>query len=170
VILLCYDGSDDASAATERTGKLFPDMPVTVLTVWEPYVAMLAQNAFGLAYAPPLSEVEQVDAAIEKEAKVTAQEGVKRLRHIGIAAKARVEPVRTGVSATILVVAEEINAEAIVLGTRGLGGIKSLLLGSVSHAVVQHADRPVLVVPSSALAQARGARHEAAPAKRSVES
>jgi nucleotide-binding universal stress UspA family protein len=169
VILVCYDGSADAGAAAERTAKLFPGMPVTVLTVWEPYVEMLTQNGFGLAYAPPLTDVEQVDAAVEKEARATAQHGTERLRHNGIAVEPRVEPQRTSVSARILAVADEVDADAIALGTRGRGGIKSLLLGSVSHAVVQHADRPVLVVPSAAVAQARRARHDRAPATQSVE-
>lgn len=89
MILLCYDGSSDAGAAAERTAKLFPGMPVTVLAVWEPYVEMLTQNGFGLAYAPPLTDVEQVDEAVEKEARATAQDGAERLRRIGIAAQPR---------------------------------------------------------------------------------
>lgn len=61
-------------------------------------------------------------------------------------------------SETILEQAEETGAEAIVLGSRGLTGVKSLLLGSVSHAVLQHADRPVIVVPSAPVAQRRAER------------
>ena len=43
------------------------------------------------------------------------------------------------------------------LGTRGLTGLKSLFLGSVSHAALEHADRPVMVVPSGEVAAARAA-------------
>jgi nucleotide-binding universal stress UspA family protein len=45
------------------------------------------------------------------------------------------------------------------MGTRGLTGVKSLLLGSVSHAVLQHADRAVVVVPSPEVARERGQHH-----------
>jgi nucleotide-binding universal stress UspA family protein len=42
--------------------------------------------------------------------------------------------------------AEEIGAGLIVMGSRGLGGIRRALMGSVSESVVQHAHCPVLVV------------------------
>lgn len=47
---------------------------------------------------------------------------------------------------TILTVAEELNADLIVIGSRGLGSVKGLVLGSASQYVLQHATRPVLVV------------------------
>lgn len=61
----------------------------------------------------------------------------------------------TTVDEAILDAAENVSAEAIVVGSRGLTGVKSLLLGSVSHAVLQHADLTVIVVPSGEVAARR---------------
>ena len=46
----------------------------------------------------------------------------------------------------ILAVAEEIGAGMVVIGSRGLGGVKRALMGSKSDSVVHHAHCPVLVV------------------------
>jgi nucleotide-binding universal stress UspA family protein len=48
--------------------------------------------------------------------------------------------------AEIVDLAEEIEAGLVVLGSRGLGGVKRALMGSVSYSVVRHAHCPVLVV------------------------
>jgi nucleotide-binding universal stress UspA family protein len=47
----------------------------------------------------------------------------------------------------VLQFADERDAVTIVLGSRGVSGVKSLILGSVSHGVVHHSHRPLLVVP-----------------------
>ena len=44
------------------------------------------------------------------------------------------------------IVAEELGADLIVMGCRGLGGVRRALMGSVSDSVVRHAHCPVLVV------------------------
>ena len=43
--------------------------------------------------------------------------------------------------------ADEIDAAVIVLGSRGLKGIRERFEGSVSHEVAEHVGRPVLIVP-----------------------
>jgi nucleotide-binding universal stress UspA family protein len=49
----------------------------------------------------------------------------------------------------IVHLAEEIDADLIVIGSRGFGGLKRALLGNVADSVVRHAHCPVLVVRPS---------------------
>jgi nucleotide-binding universal stress UspA family protein len=49
-------------------------------------------------------------------------------------------------AAEIVELAEELGAGLVVVGSRGLGGIRRALMGSVSDSVVRHAHCPVLVV------------------------
>ncbi len=73
------------------------------------------------------------------------EEAAESARSIGAdSVDARVEP--GDYAETILAVADEVDADLIVVGSRGLGGLRGLLVGSVSQKVVQHADCSVLVV------------------------
>jgi nucleotide-binding universal stress UspA family protein len=161
MILLCYDGSEDAQAAVELTLSLFAGQPVTVLAVWEPYAEVISNEGWGLGfgYAPPPGDFEQIDDSVRSHAQGAVDDAVRRLTENGFTAEGRVESMRGSVAATVLAVGDELDAGAIVLGTRGRSGIKSLLLGSVSNAVLQHADRPVLVAPSEPVAAERRGRH-----------
>lgn len=78
-------------------------------------------------------------------ARELMQRGVELATGAGFQAEGRLEEGKPW--RVIGEVADEIDAEPIVLGGRGLGRIESMLLGSVSIAVVLHAKRPVLVVP-----------------------
>lgn len=49
-------------------------------------------------------------------------------------------------------VAGDEDAAVVVLGSRGRSGLKAALLGSVSYGVVPNTERPVLIVPSPAVA------------------
>lgn len=55
-----------------------------------------------------------------------------------------------GESAATVLVAESARAVLLVVGSRGLHGLRELMLGSVSHACCQRAHCPVLVVPPGA--------------------
>lgn len=49
----------------------------------------------------------------------------------------------------IVILAEELKADLIVMGSRGLGSMRRALVGSVSDSVVKHAHCPVMVVRDS---------------------
>jgi nucleotide-binding universal stress UspA family protein len=156
MILIAYDGSADAQAAIQRTGALFPDRPATVLAVWEPFEDVVART--GAVSAMSTMDYEEVDREYERESRRRAEEGAQRAQDAGLVGQARVRVRDGSIAQAILAEAADIDAEAIVLGTRGLGRFKSLFLGSVSHAVLQHADRPVMVVPSPEVAAQRAAQ------------
>jgi nucleotide-binding universal stress UspA family protein len=158
MILLCYDGSDDAAAAIDAAGGLFAGEPATVLTVWEPFVNVMARTGAGLTLGGAEIDYEGIDAASRRAASERADDGAERARRAGLEAKPRVAAREGTIATTILAEAEAVGAQLVVVGTRGLSGLKSALLGSVSHAVLQDADRAVLVAPSSELASTRRAR------------
>jgi nucleotide-binding universal stress UspA family protein len=162
MILVCYDGSPDAQAAIDRAGQLFAGREATVLALWETILETLSRNGSlgaGLGLSGAYGD-DGTDAAIRQVAVDTAAEGVERATAAGLVATPRVESRHGDIAAAILTVADDVDADLVLLGTRGLGNVKSLLLGSVSHAVLHHADRPVLVVPSAELASQRRAWHD----------
>ena len=162
MILLCYDGSADAQAAIEHAGTLFGGQAATVLTVWEPLIDVLARTGAGRGFGAGVVELdtERIDAASEEAARERAEEGTEHARQVGLEAEPRTSARAGTIGDTILGEAVATKAEAVVMGTRGLTGLKSLLLGSVSHAVLQQADRPVVVIPSAELASERAARRD----------
>ena len=146
MILIAYDGSDDARAAVEQAAGLWPSQQATVLSVWTPFTEVLAHYSPGLA--PEMVDYEEIDAASRKVAGERAREGAELARAGGLDATPREAKQTTTTAEAILAEGSDIGATVIVVGTRGLTGVKSLLLGSVSHGVVHHARVPVLVVPS----------------------
>src|SRR5438876_7535776 len=64
----------------------------------------------------------------------------------GIHVKTEIPEAVSSVVETIINHATKENVDLIIVGTRGLGGFKKMLLGSVSSGIVSHAHCPVLVV------------------------
>jgi nucleotide-binding universal stress UspA family protein len=143
-ILLCYDGSDDAFRAIEFAASLFAGRKALVLSVWEHYSV--------------LSGIPRVDDELVQEAtEALAADGADRARDAGLTATSVAVQAHHGVAEAIIDAADEHDAQLVVMGTRGNTGIRSLLLGSVSHAVAHHAHRPLMIVPSHPLVEARSA-------------
>jgi nucleotide-binding universal stress UspA family protein len=144
--LFCFDGSDDSRAALSAAAAHLMPGPAVVLTVWESVALRVARRAF--VGGMTVDNEGDLDRAEEDAARAAAEEGARAAREHGWDAEARLARVRTTEWEAILDVANDVDAGLIVLGTRGLSGIKSLVLGSVSSAVLRHAGRPVLIAPA----------------------
>ncbi len=97
----------------------------------------------------PSGRLEIASEAVEKNVRNRVQgfldEQVEKIRAAtGSAVQAHVRLGRP--DEEIVVLAEEMGAGLIVVGSRGLGGLRRVLMGSVSDSVVRHAHCPVLVV------------------------
>ena len=150
--LVCYDGSEQSRRGLQAISGLLAPTDAVVLTVWQPLVTKLAETGSFGVFA--LEGEGDVDLAEEKAARAAAEDGAERARAAGHTATARVEEARGAAATRIIEVADEIDAGLIVCGTRGRGTLKTALLGSVSHAVLTHAGRPVLISPAPRQADA----------------
>jgi len=138
-LLLCYDGSEDAAYAIRRAGDLFTGRRSLVLTVWESTAAWSGAT-------DGIVDVFALDLAAVEHAERVAGEGVRIARDAGLQAEPLAVEAAGPVWKTIVEIADRHDAQTIVLGSRGLTGVRSALLQSVSSAAVRHADRPTLIV------------------------
>lgn len=142
-ILLCSDGSEHSLKAAQAVAELAQkfDSQIVLLNVYNP--AVVPVPFVGLPESVMVAEgnmscyVQELQAAVEKSTGAVLDAAKRRYKcrsEIG-------HPVDR-----IVAVAKDIQADLIVLGSRGLGGWNSYLLGSVSNGVLHHAHCPVLIV------------------------
>lgn len=142
-VLIAYDGSDFAKAAIAEAGRqLRPGRRAIVITVSEPMDTIPFVGAAGV----PIDDdtMKAIFDAARSGGEKTAQEGCDLARAAGL----EPEPlVTTGAPIwnRIVEVADERGADLIVIGSRGLSGLKYAVLGSVAAAVAQHSKRTVLI-------------------------
>ena len=140
-ILICYDGSADSDRAIDTAAALLGPRRAVGVDIGPTLTTAESVAAVSSVVPGDAFEDLNTDSALEK-----ARAGADRARKAGFSAEPRaelVEPIWEG----IVEVADEIDAAVIVLGSRGLKGIREQFEGSVSHEVAEHAGRPVLIVP-----------------------
>ena len=147
-VLIAYDGSDVSRAAVRHAAELFAGRPAVLVTVWEPGLAaaMGQPDTFGMGTLPQdPATIEAVDRLQRERASTVAGDGAEFARSVGLAAEAQAVPDEVDVADTLIGIARERGAAVVVVGSHGIG-LRRRLLGSVSRKLIEHCDRPVLVI------------------------
>ncbi len=147
-ILLAIDGSEEAALAAktaadmaQKTGSELHVVHARLMLPWTDYSATATSSS-------SIVDVEEIEQRVrrwleDQVEQIEAQGGNVAQAHLRLGKPT--EGIIT-IAEEIVAVAEEIGAGLIVTGSRGLGGIRRALMGSVSDSVVRHAHCPVLIV------------------------
>ena len=129
-ILVAVDGSENSTRAT-----------TAAVPIAERYGAeiIVLNVILGRAY-------DQFKTVAEKKAREIVDREVELARSRGVKARWEVLPSAESIVGQIVDYADREKADLIVLGSRGLGGFKRMVIGRVSSGVMTHARCPVLVV------------------------
>jgi nucleotide-binding universal stress UspA family protein len=152
-LLVCYDGSEGAKAALEAAAGVLAPHAAVVACYWQPFAA--SAKRFGLDIRELVQDPADINRREAELAAALADEGAELARAAGLDADGRAVEIDGPIDEAILAHADELDATAIVLGSRSRSGLRSLLLGSIANEVVQRATRPVLLAPSAQLADRR---------------
>jgi nucleotide-binding universal stress UspA family protein len=136
-ILVAVDGSDNAFRAFDSALRRAKQLGSKIYVI--AVIQVPAASTYGRELSAEFEKIAQNEANkmlsdYAKEAK--EKHGIK------------VETILAKGNPSIVIIqkAKENDADMIVMGSRGLGGVKELFLGSVSHSVARNAKVPVLVV------------------------
>ena len=147
-VLVAIDGSAPAALAVDLAADVAwpPDSEIVVAEAVETGVGVFGGPWPALAAV----QTDRIEADIRAAAQKTVHDAGVRLARAGVSVEAVV--LRGRPATAIVDRARAMRADLVVVGSRGHGTIESMLLGSVSAEVVDHAPAPVLV--------ARGTRIE----------
>jgi nucleotide-binding universal stress UspA family protein len=150
-IVIGYDGSPASEHALREAGALLSPRPALVVVVWEAGAAFemmeLPGSGVGMPPAPiDIRTATEVDRALYERAQRLAQQGTGLARDCGFEAEGLAVADEVTVADTLVRLAQERDAQAVVVGAHGHGRLSEVLLGSTSQSVVRHAQCPVLLV------------------------
>lgn len=143
-MLVCTDGSEQSKKALQEACRFahnFKNVEVTILTVYQvTYVPL--EGAYGGNMSAEIHD--QLEKSKIAEGQSILEDAAQLFNNGNIANKTILK--KGHPSDVIVRESEEGEYDLIVLGSRGLGGLKRFLLGSVSNAVVQEVKTNVLII------------------------
>ncbi|OLE59604.1 MAG: hypothetical protein AUG17_01920 [Crenarchaeota archaeon 13_1_20CM_2_53_14] len=151
-ILVAVDGSESSKRAAHVALGLAEKLKaeLIVLHAISPPTSYYQSNfpvPVGMAPPPPSQkEIDTYYAYARRVALGIVGDTVSEAKKVGTNVKTELPEGVSSVVETIINHAAKEHADLIIVGTRGLGGFKKMLIGSVSSGVISHANCPVLVV------------------------
>ena len=136
-IVVGVEGSESSAAALKWTARLAKSLGSQVIAVYAVDIPAYYPEPYGL----PVQFDTDWRAAIESDFE---NKWCKPLKVAGVRYRAVMQDGRA--ASVITDVADRENADMVVVGRRGRGGVAELLLGSTSHELVLHSKHPVLVI------------------------
>ncbi|MCA8064255.1 universal stress protein [Burkholderia sp. AU38729] len=143
-ILVALDGSDTSSRALDAALAIASETGARLTPVYVVDFLVPAYDMYG--YDPSIL----VDAFREEGLRVT-EDAARRLKARDVAGTpqiSNVAPAGEDIPHRIVSLANEIEADLIIMGTHGRRGVQRLFLGSVAERVLRMATCPVLMIPA----------------------
>jgi len=151
LVVIGFDGTPASERAVREAAGLLAPRQALVVVVWE------AGQAYGMATLPTVGMdmppagldvrvAAEVDQAMYESAQQLARQGAALAKEAGFDADGLVVADEVSVADTLVRVAGEHAAQAIVVGAHSHSAVSELLLGSTSRGVLKHARCPVVVV------------------------
>jgi nucleotide-binding universal stress UspA family protein len=148
--ILCYDGSKEAAEAIAFAGELLAGSEALVVSVWREVI----EETLSTGLTRPVADLVEANRRAQEAAERFAAHGVRLAEQAGLRARPLVVRADRPLWETVELTAEEHDARLIVCGT-GRSGMKAALPGNLANALVNHASRPLIVVPSAQAAAQR---------------
>jgi nucleotide-binding universal stress UspA family protein len=152
-VLIAFDGSPAAEHALEEAAALLGKRPALVVSVWKEGIGFetveLPTATLGMPPAPiDVNAALEIEQDAKERAQRLAQHGAELARQAGLEAEglAVADEVEVTIPETIVDVARQRDAAAIVMGAHGHGRLSEVLVGSTTRDVVRRAECPVVVV------------------------
>ena len=154
-ILVAIDGSETSVLALDAALQIAREADAELQPVYIIDAPLMAYDAPG--YDPSILRNVLIKEGTRVTNEALAKMHLQKTR--GVARIAEVDLYGDGIAQRLLVAADELKADLVVMGTHGRRGFQRLLLGSVAERFVRMATCPVLLVP----APHQGALNAAAP-------
>jgi nucleotide-binding universal stress UspA family protein len=133
-ILLATDGSEEATLAASTAAELAKGTDSELHVV---HVGSFVPTFLAATEAEPGQSAREARKTLDDEVgSIQAADGTVVQAHLRFG----------GAPEEVVVLAEDLGAGLIVVGSRGRGGIRRALMGSVSERVVRHAHCPVMII------------------------